>query len=125
WYMGTSSTRAISSITTEKRVIMGQKCTSGKTNRMKLMGVDVRFSKTAETTGIACLDGDKLYLSRAGISWESRKPRIPADFQPAVICTGWPLLPEGADELVRRTCELIFVRKPFHNRSKPGLSTGE
>jgi predicted nuclease with RNAse H fold len=89
---------------------------------MKLMGVDVGFSKSGETTGIVCLDGDKLYLSRAGTSWEKRKARIPASFQPNVIAVDGPLLPKGADELVRRKCEFVFIRAPFWNRCKPGLS---
>ncbi len=93
-----------------------------KTKPTKLMGVDVGFSETHETTGIACLDGDKLHLSKAGTSWESRKVRIPTDFEPDVIAVDGPLLPQGADELVRRRCELTFIRKPFWNRCKPALS---
>jgi len=91
---------------------------------MKLIGVDIGFSKTGKTTGIACLDGDKLNLSKAGTSWESRKPKppIPADFVPDVIAVDGPLLPQGADELVPRRCEFTFIRKPFWNRCKPGLS---
>lgn len=92
------------------------------TKPAKLMGVDVGFSKMRDTTGIACLDGDKLYLSRAGTSWESRKARIPEDFEPDVIAVDGPLLPQGVDELVRRRCELTFIRDPFRNRCKPGLS---
>ncbi len=66
-----------------------------KTKPTKLMGVDVGFSETHETTGIACLDGDKLHLSKAGTSWESRKVRIPTDFEPDVIAVDGPLLPQG------------------------------
>jgi hypothetical protein len=33
-----------------------------------LMGVDVGFSTTRPTTGIACFDGDHLYLMRTGTS---------------------------------------------------------
>ena len=89
---------------------------------MKLMGVDLGFSKTRETTGIACLDGDKLYLSRAGTSSESRKAQIPAGFRPDFIAIDGPLLPRGANELVRRRCEHVFIHAPFWNRCKPGLS---
>jgi hypothetical protein len=89
---------------------------------MKLMGVDIGFSKNGETTGIACLDGAKLYLSRAGTSWEERKARLPAGFRPSVIALDGPLLPRGANELVRRRCEFTFIRAPFWNRCKPGLS---
>jgi hypothetical protein len=89
---------------------------------MKLIGVDIGFAKARETTGIACLDGDKLHLSRAGTPWESRKVRIPTGFQPNVIALDGPLLPQGVDDLVRRRCELIFIQAPFSNRCKPGLS---
>jgi hypothetical protein len=89
---------------------------------MKLMGVDVGFSKRRKATGIACLDGNKLHLSKAGSSWESRKAQIPAGFQPTVIALDGPLLPQGANELVRRRCEFLFTYAPFCGRCKPGLS---
>lgn len=89
---------------------------------MKLMGVDVGFSKKAQTTGIACLDADKLTLARAGSSWESRKATIPACFHPTVIALDGPLIPQDAEDVVRRSCEFRFIRAPFHNRCKPGLS---
>jgi hypothetical protein len=41
-----------------------------------LMGVDVGFSATRPTTGIACLEGDHLSLERAGTAWESREAKI-------------------------------------------------
>jgi hypothetical protein len=86
------------------------------------MGVDVGFSMTRLTTGIACLDGDQLYLLRAGTTWESRQTTIPRGFQPALIALDRPLLPQGADKLIRRHCESVFIRAPFHNRCKPGLT---
>ena len=89
---------------------------------MDLMGVDVGFSVTRPTTGIACLQGDQLFLARAGTTWESRQSAIPRGFQPSVIALDGPLLPRGADKLIRRNCESLFIRSPFHNRCKPGLS---
>ncbi len=94
----------------------------GKTKRTKLMGVDIGFSKTRDTTGIACLDGDRLHLSRAGTSCESRRARVPGGFEPDVIAVDGPLLPQDVDEYVRRRCELSFICDPFRNRCKPGLS---
>jgi len=94
----------------------------GVTKRMKLMGVDVGFAKGRKTTGIACLDGNKLHLSKAGTSWECRKTQIPAGFRPDVIALDGPLLPQGVNELVRRRCEFLFIHAPFCNRGKPGLS---
>src|ERR1700676_4775144 len=89
-----------------------------------LMGIDVGFSKTRRTTGIACLEGDQLSLERAATAWESREARIPTGFQPSVIAIDGPLLPLGADLHLRRHVEFIFSRAPFHNRCKPGLSHG-
>jgi hypothetical protein len=89
---------------------------------MRLMGVDVGFSKARKTTGIACLDGDNIYLRRAGTPWESRKAQIPEGFQPDIIAIDGPLLPKDASELIRRRCEVIFIQAPFCNRCKPGLS---
>jgi hypothetical protein len=87
-----------------------------------LMGIDVGFSKTRQTTGIACLEGDHLSLERAGTSWESRKAKIPDGFQASVIAIDGPLLPLDAHPEVRRHVESVFNRAPFHNRCKPGLS---
>jgi len=83
------------------------------------MGVDVGFSATRLTTGIACLDGDLLSLKCAGTSWESRQAIIPHGFKPSV---NGPLLPQGSDPNILRHVEAIFVRAPFHNRCRPGLS---
>jgi len=79
----------------------------------KLLGVDVGFSAKRPTTGIAVLDGDKVHLAQAGTSWESRVSKIPSGFRPSVIAIDGPLLPQGADNLIRRRCEAIFVRAPF------------
>lgn len=89
---------------------------------MKLLGVDVGFSKTRRTTGIAWLEDGKLDAVRAESSWESRKARIPDGYRPDVIALDGPLLPHEGDDPMRRQCEAIFIRAPFHNRCKPGLS---
>jgi len=89
---------------------------------MKLMGVDVGYSEVRRTTGITCLDGDRLCLGRAFTTWESREAQIPSGFQASVIALDGPLLPQGAAEGMPRQCESVFVRAPFHNRCKPGLS---
>jgi hypothetical protein len=86
------------------------------------MGIDVGFSKTRQTTGIACLEGDHLSLGRAGTAWESRKATIPHGFQPSVIAIDGPLLPQGAPHDIRRHVESVSIRTPFHNRCRPGLS---
>ena len=91
-------------------------------SQMKLMGVDVGFSKTNETTGIACLDGDTLRVACAGTEWEDRKTRILDGFRPTVIALDGPLVPKDAEPPVHRSCEFVFVHAPFNKRCKPGLS---
>jgi hypothetical protein len=78
------------------------------------MGINVGFSTTRQTTGIACLEGDHLTLERAGTSWESREPQIPTGFHSSVIAIDAPLLPLGADLHMRRYVEPLFIRAPFH-----------
>jgi hypothetical protein len=53
---------------------------------------------------------------------KSREAKIPYGFQPSVIAIDGPLLPLGADQRIRRHIESIFIRAPFHNRCRPGLS---
>jgi hypothetical protein len=89
---------------------------------MKLIGVDVGFSTTRDTTAIAWLDGDQCRVERAGTTWESREAKLPRNLRPSVIALDGPLLPEGADEHIRRLCETVFIHAPFHKRCKPGLS---
>jgi hypothetical protein len=87
-----------------------------------LMRIDVGFSVTRPTTGIACLEADHLTLERAGTAWKSREATIPKGFQPSVIAIDGPLLPFGADQHTRRHVESIFIRAPFQSRCRPGLS---
>jgi hypothetical protein len=86
------------------------------------MGIDVGFSTTRPTTGIAFLNRDKLHLERTGTAWKSREAIIPNGVHPSVIPIDGPLLPVGADQHIRRHVELVFIRAPFHNRCRPGLS---
>lgn len=87
---------------------------------MNLMGFDIGFSKTNDSTGIACLDSaGRLYLSRAFTNWESRQAALPENFHPSVIAVDGPIVP-SLD--VRRSCEEIMSRGTFRNRCKPGLS---
>ena len=79
-----------------------------------LMGIDVGFSKTRRTTGIACLDVDQPSLKCARTAWQSREAQIPNGFQPSVIAIDGPLLPLGTDLHMRRHVEPLFIRAPFH-----------
>jgi len=78
------------------------------------MGIDVEFSATRPTTGIAGLEGDHLTLERAGTAWKSREAQIPSGLHPSVITINGPLLPLGADLHMRRHVEPLFICAPFH-----------
>jgi hypothetical protein len=93
-----------------------------ETKSVNIVGVDVGFSKKRATTGIAWLDGGRLCVSRVGTAPEQREAALPYGFQASTIAFDGPLLPPEADMSIRRSCELIFVHRPFHNRCKPGLS---
>jgi hypothetical protein len=68
-----------------------------------LMAIDVGFSKLRPTAGIACLEGDRLALKRAGTTWESREAKIPKGFHPSIIAIDGPLLPEGTLRIIVAT----------------------
>jgi hypothetical protein len=85
-----------------------------------LVGVDVGFSKTRRTTGIALLEGEKLTLHKVGTSWEARKAVLPVDLEAAVTALDGPLVKAGSKN--KRSCEVQFSRGPFAKRCKPGLS---
>jgi hypothetical protein len=78
-----------------------------------LLGIDVGFSKTRQSTGIACLEGDHLTVELAGTTWESRVAKIPKGFLPSVISIDGPLLTSKADQQIRRHVESVFIRSPF------------
>lgn len=89
---------------------------------MNLLGVDVGFSKTQRSTGVACLHGDKLSLYRATSDWENRRDQLPQGFSPDMIAIDGPLLPHLIDSNRARNCEQFFSRGLFCRRCKPGLS---
>jgi hypothetical protein len=89
---------------------------------MKLVGVDVGFSKTRKTTGIASLDGYSLCLTRTGTESEDRTRCIPEGFRATVAAFDGPLVPQDLEPPIRRACEFVFVHAPFDKRCKPGLS---
>lgn len=58
------------------------------------------FLEESSTTGIACLDADKLTLARSGSSGESRKATIPACLHPTVITLDGPLIPNASAQFM-------------------------
>ncbi len=89
---------------------------------MKLAGVDVGFSKSQRTTGIALLSGEKLRLYRAGTTWEDRCRGLPEGFKPTRLAIDGPIIPVMSHPYVVRRCETFFSKGAFSRRCKPGLS---
>lgn len=91
-------------------------------DNIPLLGIDVGFSKTRATTGIAWSAGGDFGAGRTHSDWDRRKVHIPADTMFSVIAIDGPLLPLGTDEDRNRVCEHLFIRGAFQKRCKPGLS---
>jgi len=89
---------------------------------MNLLGVDVGFSKTQKSTGVAVFHNDELTVYRANSTWEDRKSQLPVDFVPEAIAIDGPLLPDLVLTESVRPCEQFFSRGLFCKRCKPGLS---
>lgn len=89
---------------------------------VSLLGIDVGFSKSRPTTGIAWSAGGDARAARTHSDWDRRKAHIPPDTTFSVIAIDGPLLPPGADEDLNRVCEHLFIRGAFQKRCKPGLS---
>ncbi|WP_331372503.1 DUF429 domain-containing protein [Sinorhizobium chiapasense] len=88
----------------------------------KLLGIDVGYSLSRPTTGIAwCVDGN-FGCAKAHTDWDRRRRHIPASTTYSVIAIDGPLVPPDAPDELDRFCERLFIRGAFHARCKPGLS---
>lgn len=87
---------------------------------MDLIGLDIGFSASRRTSGVARLSGSNLVLGRATSSWESRVELIGSSVKADVAAIDGPLLRELT--WVKRACERIFTLGLFQRRCKPGLS---
>lgn len=91
-------------------------------SRIALLGIDVGFSKSRATTGIAWSKNGDFGAARTHADWERRSHHIPASTKFSVIAIDGPLVPVGADDSLDRLCERLFIRGAFQTRCKPGLS---
>ncbi|RVG71907.1 DUF429 domain-containing protein [Sinorhizobium meliloti] len=87
-----------------------------------LLGIDVGFSKSRPTTGIAWSKNGEFGSARTHSNWERRSRHIPAATTFSVIAIDGPLVPVGTDDSLDRLCERLFIRGAFQTRCKPGLS---
>ncbi|MCA1493016.1 DUF429 domain-containing protein [Ensifer sp. NBAIM29] len=87
-----------------------------------LLGIDVGFSQSRPTTGIAWSLAGAVDAAKTHSDWERRKQKIPPATTFSVIAIDGPLTPPGAPDDLARLCERLFIRGAFQMRCKPGLS---
>jgi hypothetical protein len=92
-------------------------------NEIALLGIDVGFSKSRRTTGIAWGAGGKFGAAKTHTDWERRQQHIPAVGKFTTIAIDGPLVPLGSPNNLDRLCERLFIRGAFQSRCKPGLSS--
>lgn len=93
-----------------------------KLDNLPLLGIDVGYSRSRPTTGIAWSVGDDLDAAKTYTDWDRRRRHIPPSAIFAVIAIDGPLTPPGAPDDLDRLCERLFIRGAFQMRCKPGLS---
>jgi predicted RNase H-like nuclease len=90
---------------------------------VSLLGIDVGFSKTKATTGIAVYErGALVSLCCTKSSSEDRATVVRKDSKFDAVAIDGPILPIFADDKVKRHCESLLIGRGFHNRCKPGMS---
>lgn len=87
---------------------------------MDIIGLDVGFSKTRETSGVARILDGKIHLGRASASASSRYAILGKYPRCKVAAIDAPLLPTM--HWNKRPCERLFTLGLFQRRCKPGLS---
>jgi predicted nuclease with RNAse H fold len=88
---------------------------------VNLLGVDVGYSETKQTTGIAWRVADEVTAIKVGSSWDERRDVLPNGITFSVAALDAPILPHHEGKL-RRGCEQAFYGGAFWNRCRPGLS---
>lgn len=91
----------------------------GNTN---LLGIDVGFSQSRPTTGIAWSADGTFGVAKTHTDWERRRLHLPPSTNFSVIAIDGPLVPDGSPDLLVRTCEQLLARGTFQKRCKPGSS---
>jgi hypothetical protein len=91
-------------------------------NDVALLGIDVGFSKSRPTTGIAWSANGTFGAAKTHTDWERRQLHLPPATSFSVIVIDGPLVPIGSPDLLIRTCEQLLARGTFQKRCKPGSS---
>jgi len=86
-----------------------------------LLGVDVGFSKSRKTTGLAWFANSTIETTLTGSSWSERSRSLPRDVRFSVVALDAPIVPEHNYDAARG-CEFVFYGGAFSRRCRPGLS---
>jgi hypothetical protein len=86
-----------------------------------LLGVDVGFSKSKKTTGLAWFANSTIETALAGTSWPDRSRSLPRDVKFAIAALDAPIVPSD-NYNAARGCERAFYGGAFSRRCRPGLS---
>jgi hypothetical protein len=87
---------------------------------VQLVGLDVGFSRTRASSGVATLARGVVRVGRARATWSDRIRLLRAIRRAAVAAIDAPVLP-ALDHAVR-PCERLLARGLFQRRCKPGFS---
>jgi len=87
---------------------------------LNFIGLDVGFSKTRRSSGVACLSDGKLSVGCATASWESRAELLGDCTIAQVVAIDAPIVTVGNCE--GRDCERVLTLGRFQRRCKPALS---
>lgn len=87
---------------------------------MDLIGLDVGFSATRRSSGVARLANGQLRLGRATSVWSSRAEILGRSGRTEVAAIDAPIVPDLHWDA--RLCERLFTFGAFQRRCKPGLS---
>lgn len=91
-------------------------------NAISLLGIDVGFSKSRPTTGIAWSSTGTIGAARTHADWDRRRVHLPSSTNFSIIAIDGPLVPDGSPDRLVRTCEQLLARGTFQKRCKPGSS---
>jgi len=89
---------------------------------INLLGIDVGFSDSRPTTGIAWSLSGKIDAARTHTDWQRRERVLPPGASFTLIAIDGPLVSQNAPGEIVRTCEQILSRGTFQKRCKPGAS---
>ena len=90
-------------------------------NTPALLGVDVGFSKSKKTTGLAWFANSSIETALTGSSWDERSRALPRNVRFSIVALDAPIVPEHNYDAARG-CERAFYGGAFSKRCRPGLS---